>query len=90
MVIPLPYFDSKENPVALAVPLKTSPIRNVESKNGAMLLAKYYNIAIQCLESKGNESLMALRAFKESFKKFLKKEVCMALTIIYEVYECLL
>ncbi|XP_044731992.1 uncharacterized protein LOC123294872 [Chrysoperla carnea] len=75
MVIPLPYFDSKENPVALAVPLKTSPVRNVESKNGVMLLAKYYNIAIQCLESKGNESLMALRAFKESFKKFLEKEV---------------
>ncbi|KAJ8953680.1 hypothetical protein NQ314_007288 [Rhamnusium bicolor] len=49
LFFPLPFFDSKVRPAAIAVPFKKFALRNIESKKAAYLVMKYYISAYRCL-----------------------------------------
>nr|XP_022907125.1 uncharacterized protein LOC111418708 [Onthophagus taurus] len=57
--IPMPYFDSKSHPSAIAVPFKAYSLRNVEARSSAYILVKYYIAASKCLGCKDTNNTAA-------------------------------
>ncbi|XP_017781323.1 PREDICTED: uncharacterized protein LOC108566112 [Nicrophorus vespilloides] len=52
MEVPLPFFDSKTHPSAIAVPFKTFGLRNLESRVSAYILVKFYVAVSKCMASR--------------------------------------
>lgn len=50
--MPLPFFDSKTNPSAIAIPYVHYSLRNIETRKSANLVQKYYVTAMKCLNDK--------------------------------------
>ncbi|XP_066260541.1 uncharacterized protein [Euwallacea similis] len=49
---PLPFFDTRNRPTAIALPLKRFSLRNIESKKAAYVIMKFFISAEQCLKEK--------------------------------------
>lgn len=72
--IPMPFFDSKTHPSAIAVPFRRFSLRNVESKSSAYILLKFYVAATKCLASKDADQ-SSVNTFNSDFYAFLNWKV---------------
>ncbi|XP_065168981.1 uncharacterized protein [Atheta coriaria] len=52
MDVPLPFFDSKTHPAAIAVPFRTFGLRNLESRVSAYILVKYFVAVSKCMAAR--------------------------------------
>ncbi|XP_018568106.1 uncharacterized protein LOC108908531 [Anoplophora glabripennis] len=66
LFFPIPFFDSKVRPSAIAVPFRRFALRNIESKRAAYMVLKYYISVHNCLND-----LHADKSTSESFQNSL-------------------
>lgn len=72
--LPLPFFDSKTNPSAIAIPYAHYSLRNIESRHSANLILKYYQTAMRCLcEKEANKATRDL--FQNNFYTWIVYEI---------------
>lgn len=72
--IPMPFFDSKSHPSALAVPFKSFTLRNLESRSSAYILVKYYVAAAKCHVSKHSDA-RSVEHFNTNLFSFIMRKV---------------
>lgn len=72
--IPMPFFDSRQNPSAVAIPFKRYSLRNMQSKSAAYILLKYYVAASKCLMMQ-NSNPDSLHNFNNQLYSWLNKYV---------------
>lgn len=73
-VIPMPFFDSKSHPSAIAIPFKKYTLRNIESKSSAYILLKFYVAASKCMTAKDVDKV-SWNTFQSNFYAFLDRKV---------------
>lgn len=72
--IPMPFFDSKTHPSAVAVPFKSFTLRNLESRSSAYILVKYYVAAAKCHVSKHSDA-HSVEHFNSNLFSFIMRKV---------------
>ncbi|KAH1014116.1 uncharacterized protein LOC109534013 [Dendroctonus ponderosae] len=71
---PLPFFDAKSRPTAIALPLKHFALRNIESKRAAFVIMKYFISAERCLKEKQAKTDQ-IQKFQNNLYTWIDKEV---------------
>lgn len=71
---PLPFFDAKTRPTAIALPLKHFALRNIESKRAAFVIMKYFISAERCLKEKQAKPEQ-IQKFQNNLYTWIDKEV---------------
>lgn len=71
---PLPFFDAKFRPTAIALPLKHFALRNIESKRAAYAVMKYFIAAEECLKEK-NAKPDNVQKFRNNLYTWIEKDV---------------
>ncbi|XP_044758507.1 uncharacterized protein LOC123316481 isoform X2 [Coccinella septempunctata] len=74
VAVPVPFFDCKMKPHAMAVPFKNCPIFDVNSARSAYVLIRFYVQSYRCLYCKCNHG-DCLRIFRNNFYTWLVDEV---------------
>ncbi|KAL3274072.1 hypothetical protein HHI36_015490 [Cryptolaemus montrouzieri] len=74
VAVPIPFFDCKMKPHAVAVPFKNCPLLDVNSARSAYVLVRYYVQSYRCLFCKCNHA-DCLRVFRSNFYTWLVDEV---------------
>lgn len=72
--IPMPFFDSKTQPSAIAVPFKTFTLRNLQSRSSAYILVKLYMAVLRCMSLK-NSGESSIQRFDNDYFNFLTSKV---------------
>lgn len=72
--IPMPFFDSKTHPSAIAVPFRSFTLRNLESRSSAYILVKLYSAVVRCMAHKFADD-QSLQTFNTEYFSFLTKKV---------------
>lgn len=72
--IPMPFFDSRQNPSSVAVPFRKYSLRNIQSKSAAYILLKYYVAASKCLMME-NSNPDSLHNYNNQLYSWLNKYV---------------
>ncbi|XP_050306541.1 uncharacterized protein LOC126743479 [Anthonomus grandis grandis] len=71
---PLPFFDAKLKPTAIALPLKRYGLRNIESRRAACVVMKFFILAEECLKDKSAKSDM-VQKFRNNLYTWIEKDV---------------
>ncbi|CAG9767541.1 unnamed protein product [Ceutorhynchus assimilis] len=71
---PLPFFDAKVRPTAIALPLKHFALRNIESKRASYIIVKYFILAEKCLREKNAKQEM-VDTFHNNLYTWIEKDV---------------
>lgn len=72
--VPMPFFDSKTQPSAIAVPFKTFTLRNLQSRSSAYILVKLYTAVLRCMAQK-NSGESSMQRFNNDYFNFLTTKV---------------
>ncbi|KAJ8917268.1 hypothetical protein NQ315_002285 [Exocentrus adspersus] len=71
---PIPFFDTKVHPSAIAVPFRKYALRNIESKRAAYVVVKYYIAAQNCLRDLHADKPV-VENFQNSLYAWIEKDV---------------
>lgn len=85
LYFPLPYMDTDKSPHAIAVPFKNYILRNIQGKNAAFILVKYFITVSKCLEEKRASYDVTLR-FYTDFEMFLDDKVRFFINYLFPLY----
>lgn len=72
--IPMPFFDSKTQPSAIAVPFRSFTLRNLQSRSSAYILVKLYTAVLRCMAEK-NSAESSVQRFNNDYFNFLTSKV---------------
>ncbi|XP_066155926.1 uncharacterized protein [Euwallacea fornicatus] len=71
---PLPFFDTRNRPTAIVLPLKRFALRNIESKRAAYVIMKFFISAEQCLKEKEVKPEM-IQNFQNNLYTWIEEDV---------------
>ena len=74
MVIPLPVLENCRTLHTIAIPFKTRPLRNIQDRESAFILERYYIAVIKCLMSKESAS-KDIKSFNSAFYSWMNDHV---------------
>lgn len=74
LYFPLPFFDARSKPTAIALPLKHFALRNIESKRAAYVVMKYFITAERCFKEK-NAKKDLIQRFQNNLYTWIDKDV---------------
>ncbi|XP_028130583.1 uncharacterized protein LOC114326416 isoform X2 [Diabrotica virgifera virgifera] len=74
IIFPLPFFDSRVRPSAVAVPFRRFTLRNIESRRASHIILKFFIAATTCLNERKSSKATTLK-FHNSFFGWLNRDV---------------
>ncbi|XP_072384639.1 uncharacterized protein [Diabrotica undecimpunctata] len=74
ITFPLPFFDSRVRPSAIAVPFKRFTLRNIESRRASHIILKFFIASTKCFKEKKSSKATTLK-FHNSFFGWLRRDV---------------
>ncbi|XP_068900401.1 uncharacterized protein [Tenebrio molitor] len=74
LAIAMPFFDSITKPSAIAFPMKSCPLYNVEANSSSYLVMKFFVTAYKCLQQKNAKS-ESVQRFQNDFCGWIEEQI---------------
>ncbi|KAK9888099.1 hypothetical protein WA026_000374 [Henosepilachna vigintioctopunctata] len=74
LAVPIPFFDCKTKPYAVAVPFRTNPLFDVIASKSSYVIVRYFLMSHKCLACKCDNNICR-KSFKNNLYTWLTEEV---------------